>query len=302
MHQFHPMQQQEILKQFENITTWKSKGQRAPHKPLLILLALAEIQRGNSGFIPYSLIESKLKELLIDFGPPRKSVQPRFPFIRLANDGLWEFDKPAIIDTKKDYGNQFLLDHDLQGKLPDKHTLAFQQDGDLLATVVQHILNQNFPETIHEDILEAVGLDIAFTDPSQIKRKARRRDPLFRENVLRSYEYRCTVCGFGARLGNKLLALEAAHIKWHQAGGPDVEINGLALCSTHHKLFDLGAFTIGEELQMLVSDEVNGLGAHEWLIRHHGKALYPPQKKQYYPEPEFLTWHVNEVFKGGYRE
>jgi putative restriction endonuclease len=89
---------------------------------------------------------------------------------------------------------------------------------------------------------------------------------------------------------------------WHQAGGPDVEVNGLVLCATHHKLFDLGAFTISEELQMLVSDEVNGLGAEEWLIQHHGKALLPPQKKQFYPEPEFLQWHVKEVFKGGYRD
>jgi putative restriction endonuclease len=89
---------------------------------------------------------------------------------------------------------------------------------------------------------------------------------------------------------------------WHQAGGPDVTVNGLALCATHHKLFDLGAFTIGEELQMLVSDEVNGLGAEEWLIRYHNKPLFPPQKKKLYPEPEFLQWHVKEVFKGGYRE
>ncbi len=63
---------------------------------------------------------------------------------------------------------------------------------------------------------------------------------------------------------------------WYQAGGPDIEVNGLALCATHHKLFDLGAFTIGEEMQMLVSDEVNGLGAEDWLIRHNGKPLMPP--------------------------
>jgi putative restriction endonuclease len=40
------------------------------------------------------------------------------------------------------------------------------------------------------------------------------------------------------------LGLEAAHIKWFQAGGPDIEANGLAMCSLHHKLFDLGVFTI----------------------------------------------------------
>lgn len=65
---------------------------------------------------------------------------------------------------------------------------------------------------------------------------------------------------------------------WHQAGGPDVEVNRLALCATHHKLFDLGAFTVGSALQMLFSEEVNNLCAEEWLIRYHDKPLLPPQK------------------------
>jgi hypothetical protein len=42
------------------------------------------------------------------------------------------------------------------------------------------------------------------------------------------------------------VALDAAHIRWHQAGGPDEEANGLALRVLHHKLFDLGAFTVKE--------------------------------------------------------
>lgn len=296
------MNDQDILQQFENINTWKSKGVRAPHKPLLMLLALGEIQRGNTGFIPYSTIEPKLKELLQDFGPPRRNVYTHFPFIRLANDALWQFNKPELINTKQDYSNKYLLGHDLQGKFPDELPTKLKQNPDILRQVAETIMEQNFPETLHQDILDAVGLDISPTPSTSPRKVARKRDPLFRESILRAYEYRCAVCGFGVRLRNKLLALEAAHIMWHQAGGPDVEVNGLALCSTHHKLFDLGAFTIGQELQMLVSDEVNGLGAEEWLTRHHGKPLLPPQKKQFYPEPEFLQWHVKEVFKGGYRE
>ena len=296
------MNGRDIVIQFESINTWKSKGVRAPHKPLLMLLALGEIQRGNTGFIPYSTIEPKLRELLQDFGPPRKNIYTHFPFIRLANDALWQFNKPEIINTKQDYTNKFLLSHDVQGKFPDNLTQELEQKPELLRQVAETILEQNFPETLHQDILDAVGLDISLNPSGSTRKATRKRDPLFRESILKAYEYRCAVCGFGVRLRNKLLALEAAHIMWHQAGGPDVEVNGLALCSTHHKLFDLGAFTIGAELQMMVSDEVNGLGAEEWLIRHHGKALLPPQKKQFYPEPEFLQWHVQEVFKGGYRE
>lgn len=171
-----------------------------------------------------------------------------------------------------------------------------------MQSIAEIILQQNFPETLHQDILDAVGLDIVTGPASTLAQKSRRRDPLFRENILKAYEYGCAVCGFGVRLKHKILALEAAHIMWHQAGGPDIEVNGMALCATHHKLFDLGAFTINESLQLLVSDEVNGIGADEWLINHHGKSIKPPQKKGFYPSPEFTSWHVKEVFKGGYRE
>ncbi|GEO06162.1 HNH endonuclease [Adhaeribacter aerolatus] len=293
------MDDKQVLEQFSNIKTWQSKGTRAPHKPLLMLLALGEIQRGNLGFISYAAIEPKLNNLLADFGPPRKT-HAYYPFIRLANDGLWQFNKPELLNTKHDYRSKYLLTNNVQGRFPEEVVQRLKANPDLLRTIAERILDQNFPETLHQDILDAVGLNIALT-PTGAK-QIRRRDPQFRESILKAYEYQCAICGFSVRLKNKILALEAAHIKWHQAGGPDEEVNGLALCATHHKLFDLGAFTVSPELRMLVSDEVNGQGADMWLIQHHGKNIKPPQKKAFYPNPDFTAWHVNEVFKGGYRE
>ncbi|WP_299821501.1 phosphorothioated DNA-binding restriction endonuclease [uncultured Pontibacter sp.] len=296
------MTRTELLTQFQNINTWKSKGTRAPHKPLLILMALGEIQRGNTGFIPYTHIESRLKDLLIDFGPYRKSYYPNFPFTKLANDGLWQLNEPGLIHTKQDYTSKFLREHHLAGMFPEHITQQLSHDPELVISIAELILEQNFPDTLHQDILDAVGLDITISPTTKIIKTTRKRDPLFRESILKAYEYQCAVCGFSVRLRHQLLALEAAHIMWHQAGGPDVEVNGLALCATHHKLFDMGAFTINSELKMLVSDEINGVGAQEWLLRHDGKSIKPPQKKAFYPNPDFTTWHVNEVFKGGYRE
>ena len=105
------------------------------------------------------------------------------------------------------------------------------------------------------------------------------------------------------RLRLNPVALEAAHIRWHQAGGPDLEVNGLALCSLHYKLFDRGAFTLSNDLEVLVSDDANGTaGFHEWLMRFHGEKLNFPQREAYYPGENYTRWHVREVFKGEYRE
>lgn len=292
----------DLLSQFQNINTWKSNGERAPHKPLLLLLALGRLQQEEPDFIPFARLEEELKNLLIDFGRPHKNIRPHYPFTRLVNDGIWVLDKPIQINASGDASPKELRKKQVSGKFTDEVSNQLKRNPQLLKEVAQYLLDQNFPDTLHQDILDSVGLDVEkLTDNFQIRR-VRRRDPQFRENILKAYEYQCAVCGFGVRLKHKLLALEAAHIMWHQAGGPDVEINGLALCATHHKLFDLGAFTVNQDLRLLVSDEVNGMGANEWLLQHHGKSINPPQKKAFYPNPDFTTWHVNEVFKGGYRD
>ena len=95
--------------------------------------------------------------------------------------------------------------------------------------------------------------------------------------MLRAYEYRCAVCGFDVRLGSVSIALDAAHIRWHQAGGPETESNGLALGVRHHKTFDLGAFTVSDGI-LLVSDQANGTtGFQETLMAYHGRPIRDPQ-------------------------
>jgi len=98
-------------------------------------------------------------------------------------------------------------------------------------------------------------------------------------------------------IGARLVALEAGHIKWHQAGGPDTESNGLALCSMHHKLFDLGVFTITDSMEVIVSEEAHGTkGFQEWVLAFHGKKIQSPLRDYYLPEAAFVNWHVREVF------
>jgi putative restriction endonuclease len=167
-------------------------------------------------------------------------------------------------------------------------------DSRLATELATEILSRHFPMTLYREILEAVGLDIQLEQTLR-----RRRDPNFRTRVLRAYEYRCAVCGYDIRLGNREVALEAAHIKWHQAGGPDVEPNGLALCALHHRLFDRGAFTLTPDCVISVSQVVHGTqGFSEWLLSFNGQSLRQPQCKEYLPHKVYVKWHGREVFRG----
>ncbi|RVT59959.1 phosphorothioated DNA-binding restriction endonuclease [Niallia taxi] len=283
------MNAEELKTKIQKLSIWKKGDQRAPHKLLLILYALGQMQAHSDRLIPYEITRVKLTELLREFGPIRKSYHPEEPFVRLKKDGIWMLDKE--VNEKSPNNRQLINDHVSAGFTSEIFNLLYDNQS-LMQEISQVILDQHFPETLHEDLLDAVGLDFTLYT-------RRKRDPKFRDRILRAYGYSCAICGFNVRLADTLVGIEAAHIKWHQAGGPDTEENGIALCALHHKLFDRGVFTLSEERRMLVSQDAHGThGFEEWLMKFNGKPVREPIQAYYYPKQSYLNWHVKEVFRG----
>jgi len=291
------MDKKEIKSRIANLNMWQRGDQRAPHKPLLLLYALGRCLRGEARLIPYYKVDRDLRKLLREFGPPRKTLHPENPFCRLQNDGIWELTGAESLQgtgAATDISKTKLLEYNVHGGFTPEIQRLLDSDRQLVTELVKQILEANFPSTYHEDLLQAVGIELEDT-----ALRVKPRDPYFRDKVLRAYEYRCAVCGFNVRLGDSLVALEAAHIKWHQAGGPDLENNGIALCSMHHKLFDRGAFTITDNMILKVSEIAHGdVGLIEWLLSFHDQEIKHPQRPTYYPQSTFVQWHLREVFKG----
>lgn len=283
------------LDRFARLAIWSRGSERAPHKPLLLLLALGLFSQGVRA-LPYVEYEQKLVDLLREFGPSRRSLHPEYPFWRLCNDGVWEVEAQREMMVRA--SNNDVLKSELRaanaiGQFPADLINSFTHHPQLVGEVAQLILSAHFPESLHRDLLDAVGL--SFDAPTSARR---RRDPNFRNAVLTAYQYRCALCGMDLRIGNMTIGLEAAHIKWHQANGPDVIENGIALCSLHHKLFDLGAFTFETDRQVLVSERAHGTGQFDQLLlRHHGQSISAPLRVEQGPNPEFIGWHRSEVFK-----
>lgn len=181
--------------------------------------------------------------------------------------------------------------------LPEDVREELRRDRTVLPQVVHAILDAHFPSSLHDDLLMAVGLDLDAWHGGVTASK-RRRDPAFRDAVLVAYGYACAVCGFNVRLGHTLVGLDAAHVKWHQAGGPDEVSNGLALCALHHRLLDRGAFTISKERRVHVAEEAHGNECFEaWLLRFHAQPLRSPVNTSYGVQEPFLAWHHREVFR-----
>jgi putative restriction endonuclease len=299
------MDRQGLIDQFSGLTIWKAGGERAPHKPLLVLLALARLQQEDRRLLPFTEIEPELKKLLEDFGPARKSYKAEYPFYHLQSDGVWELESGVQaqlpLDRKIPSAGVF-RDWDVRGGFTPEVFALFQKDPEAVREVAGRLLSAHFPDTLHEDILQALGLDLEGIATAGTASSTRIRDPKFRHEVLTAYGYRCAVCGLKIEMQDKTVAIEAAHIKWHQAGGPDHTANGLALCTLHHKLFDVGAFTLSPDLLVSVSSMAHGNeGFQRWLLDFNGEAINPPSMTDWEPQRDFLDWHVREVFKGAGR-
>ena len=56
-------------------------------------------------------------------------------------------------------------------------------------------------------------------------------------------------------------------------------------------------------LEILVSNDAHSTaGFREWLMGFHGDKLNFPQRQIYYPNEDYTSWHIREVFQGEYRE
>jgi putative restriction endonuclease len=278
------------------LRTWTRGKQRAPHKPLLLLLALGRLQRGCDRLVAFREVEKPLADLLREFGPTRRSTHPEYPFWRLQHDGLWEVPDGASLRPRASNTDPPVTElRRVTGGFPASLQAQLQSDAKLVSELAGRILADHFPASIHAALLSAVGLDI---DAMQVQVR-RVRDPRFREAVLRAYGYQCSVCGLNPQLDGLAVGLEAAHVHWHCRKGPDLVENGLCLCPLHHMALDMGLFGLADNCLIHVSSRLHGGDAVEAHVgRYHGHPLRGPFHGSPRVDRMYAEWHRRQVFKG----
>lgn len=275
----------------------------------MILLMLGRHQRGERGAVLFEDIRGPLAELIRDFGPPTNGrPNTEDPFWRLQNDrgNIWVVVDSMGAKVSEEISPPSmgrLIERRAAGNFSPDICQALEECPAYITALAADLLAVHFPSSLHEDICSAVSLQMDGEIPQsrEVMRPAT-RDPEFRSRILTAYEFRCAVTGWDLRVGHALAGLEAAHIRWHVAEGPSIEQNGIALNALHHKLFDLGVFTLSAEDEIpriLVSRLANGGDAlRSMLLDYHGKKIRPPQDSDWLPDREFIRWHHREVFKG----
>jgi putative restriction endonuclease len=122
------------------------------------------------------------------------------------------------------------------------------------------------------------------------------RNRVFRRIVLDAYDSRCAITGLKLINGGGRAEVQAAHIKPVEANGPDIITNGIALSGTAHWMFDRGLISLGDDLEVLVSRQVNDADS-VWGLVNQARRAAVPSNPAHRPHPAYLAWHRERCFK-----
>ncbi|MFE0739129.1 restriction endonuclease, partial [Streptomyces sp. NPDC058855] len=162
------------LERTAKLRQWARGGARAPHKPLLFLYALGRFQQGAEDELRYSAVEEDLKGLLAEYGPPNKTT-PAYPFHHLVSDGVWEV-RTELGPGSPGSGVRELRDAGAAGRLVPELRAALRREPSLLGRMARVLLDLNFPSSLHDELCEAVGLELEEAETAQVSAVRRRRD------------------------------------------------------------------------------------------------------------------------------
>ena len=290
-----------------NVSRSQSRGP-APHKPLMLLTVIDQIEAGEIGPEGWVLYDVRLVSRFRDYWDlvmdrQRNAPDIPMPFHALGgeSDRVWtRFTTDGIPSHAKNTTRLcridpelFLLLTDPGFRLAARRTLVSIYFTPREQIMLCARLKLPLPNTGE---IEALRRDAETFKASQRKG----RDSRFKSEVLGAYHYTCALTGY--RLDTEVSSLvQAAHIHQHAKSGNDDPRNGLALTPDAHWMFDAGLWTAvpkGDDFLVRVAKGRFQEGSVDGrtLLEREGKKLVFDARARLRPGAEFLGWHVRERF------
>jgi putative restriction endonuclease len=156
-----PFDRETLLARFDGIRQFARGGRRAPHKPLLLLYALARLKHDRQTEIRFNATETIVNPLLRSYGPWSSGAHVSYPYGRLVNDGLWHLPARAqLLDANGNVREGVARERDAPAGFTPDVLATFEQEPELIEVMALHLLDRHFAPGLHEEILEAVGLEL----------------------------------------------------------------------------------------------------------------------------------------------
>lgn len=293
---------------YSRLKTFKNDGKASFNKPLTILYALAHSLK-NKRWIDFNSDRQSLEDFLSTYSKFSKRPSCLHPLWRLKNDNdaeltFWSVLPNDLIENfSGDISPTEAKERSFKAGFGQHFYDWLRSDPWRASNLIGEIIERTFTPTLEESIIVDLGiLDITLplrTGELLTSKPTFIRDPKFRNNVLSAFEHRCCFCDLKVLLGNKPIAMEAAHIKWKASGGECSPDNGLCLCPTHHTTLDLGLWTLDEKYKILISKKsIIDYKTDVFFSKFEGSSiLNKPMQKSFLPSIKNLEWHHENIFR-----
>jgi putative restriction endonuclease len=322
---FQPKQLTDYIKAFSTLRRdYKYGG--APHKPILLLSVLHQIESGqisqNRIFITPELVGT-FKDFWRQLVTTPHTSNFALPFYHMCSEKFWHLkiksahelvltssysiksfsSLHAVVDWAE-------LDPELFGML-QLHENREQLRLTLLNAYFKGCSElQLAPTTSYLFQLEA---EILYEAPEDYQAKCLElqkllkkelleeenfvRDGAFKKVIANLYDHTCAISGLRVRATQNISMIDGCHIKPWSLSHDDTATNGIALCPNLHRAFDRGLISLDEDYRLLLSPhfreaEVSPYG----IAQFRGKQVLLPQNASWYPAQENLAYHRERVF------
>lgn len=275
----------------------RARDNPAPHKPLLLLVILEMVEKGEITSRELSLSPDLAFRFSVFWSVvARRRKQPpdvRLPFHHLESSGIWQ---PLTADGKPS---------------PDKKMTAMirfdEQFFECLSDYkfrdkAQRILIEAEPYFQPEERVALYSMLQIRPAASEIRENQEiykasvqaGRDARFRiEVVVVAYKHRCALTGYRMTTLAMESIVDAAHIhQFHNSRNNDPR-NGMALSKNAHWQFDRGLWSVNDDYRVLVNREKfreEGISG-QCLTDFEGRRISLPDDPRYWPEQDSLEWH-----------
>lgn len=186
------------------------------------------------------------------------------------------------------------LDESLQEELkrPISYIYNFLQTAVIVDSQYQLIVDYRLVDRLQAEMDSIVLYQPAIAQNSRPAKEQR----VFRENILKAYNYKCAITGQSIWINDRVL-LEAAHIIPYRDGGSFSVNNGIALSYEMHKMFDNGLFgfyyDIDGQIKIKISQSQKIRDDSKILQGLNNKPIAMPQDTKQYPSDVALQYNLD---------
>ncbi|MCU0600899.1 MAG: HNH endonuclease [Desulfobacterales bacterium] len=274
----------------------RARGNPAPHKPLLLLVVLEMMEKGEIKTRELNLSPDLAFQFSIFWSvvSSRRSQPPdvRLPFHHLESSGIWEpLTAEGSPSLDKKLTTRVRFDPGFFDCIAD---FRFRDRAKRLLIETKPYFHPEEKTSLYSLLkIKPVSSEIRENQALYKTSIQKGRDARFRLDVVQAYQHTCALTGYRCTTLNMESIVDVAHIHEFKDSRNNDPRNGMALSKNAHWQFDRGLWSLNKDYRVLINKEKfteNGMEGLR-MTDFEGRKIFLPTDSIYWPDYSYLDWH-----------